>query len=321
MESETSKSKERKRESPSGWHFYSLYMQNPKHWYLKYALGLRPAYTKPALLFGGAFHEGVEAVHKKDSVDAGIGAFKNALKERKNEYEDVEQYETDLQRGPRMLDYWYQKWSKEDKERYENVYIEKEFEFGLGPGKRFKFTVRPDRVVKERRTGFYYVMDTKTTGWSISRTIATADSDDQLTSYIWAMKNAHPDWNIDGGIVDVVYNRNGAANIEADRSVPIYKSDQELKIFELTLVGLIAEVSQKYRDLKKYPWPLLFRRHGFVDSLFGCEYGELCKGEPPKPGVIPPGYVRDEWAEVDYVLQNVPDFNLDAWTLEKELKK
>jgi len=40
------------------------------------------------------------------------------------------------------------------------------------------FTVRPDRVVRDKHTGKYHVIDLKTTGWSISEAFATANPGD-----------------------------------------------------------------------------------------------------------------------------------------------
>lgn len=312
------KTKQQRRESPSGLHFYTLYADNARHWYLKYILGLVPRYTKPALIFGGAMHEAMAAFYqniKDPKADEMLfDAFCKELNERKDEYEDPNQYQTDEQRGLSMLGCWYHDIGQYDGDDYEILEVEKQYETPLGPDDCFVFTARPDRALRSRKDGKVYVDDTKTTGWSLSKAIESHKRDSQMTSYIWTLRKHHPDWDLQGGRFDALFQRGATGKPQARRSEVIYRTEQELRLWEIQFVGLIIEVSQKVKALKEgIPWPLLFPIHYRIEALFGCEYEGICDREI-KPGEIPPGFKLDSWSEdLDAVLERVGEYSLEDW--------
>jgi hypothetical protein len=287
---------QRRRESPAGYHFYYSYWENPRNFYLKYVLGLKPRFTPPPLLKGGCIHEAMECYYKENyNIDGAIKTYNDEMEARRREYEDGEKFEDDLKGGMLMLSQWHQDWYESDKETLEVVEVEKPYEFWIGPEKKLKFTVRPDRVMKNLSTGKYYVHDTKTTGWSISKAIAQADSEDQLTAYLWAIDKEHPEWKVDSGIIDVMYKRK--SKVETHRSDPIYRTNLDKIIFEMNIVGTIIEVTQKVKAVKSgVPWPLLFPRNGRIAGLFGDPYEALSRIDV-KPGQVPVGFEKDDWSE------------------------
>ena len=287
----------KKRESPAGYHFYHTYADCPRKWYLKYACGYRPEKTSKALIYGGVIHEAVEVFYrvlvsgKGDPVDAMVKKFKEDIALRKEEYENEEDYEKDRYRGPLMLDFWASRYGLEDLEKYEVLAIEEELKMEIGePGKGFLFTVRPDRVFKDRSTGAIYVVDTKTTGWSLGGSLQGAVYQDQMTSYVWALKKNGLRCN--EALVDVIYMR--GKSLDTKRSDPLFFTEYALAQFELGMFGIINEVSSKYQKLKSVPNEILFPRYGESCMKFGCVYSDICR-ERANPGKAPYGFELDEW--------------------------
>jgi len=309
--------KNRRRESFSGLHYYTLYQDSPRHWYLKYALGLIPIYTKPPLIKGGCLAEAKAAYWKTRNPEDLIETYTTEMQDRHKEYEDKNIYKRDVEVGIALLDAWYQTWNEEDEKDWETIEYEKEYNLKIGPSPGFDFTVRPDRVVKNKRTGIYFVVDDKSSGWSPVKPIEMAKNDHQLTAYIWALNRVHPEWKINSGIIDVMYSSSRAKvpNPVCNRSEPIIRREDDLKRFEMQLVGLIIEISQKYQALSKYPCWMLFPRAGTFDGMFGCDYEGICNREV-KPGTVPVGFKRDDWSNEMEVIKHIPNFDIDSWKLE-----
>ena len=116
-----------RRESPSGFHFYNLYLDCPRKWYIKYVNGLRPLFTSPPLLFGNAFHEAKALYWEKDfNADGMMAEFDRVLLELKDQYEDQKKYIDDVARGHRMIDNWLYTWHDENQDRYKVLEVEKD---------------------------------------------------------------------------------------------------------------------------------------------------------------------------------------------------
>lgn len=303
-----------RRESPAGYHYYYSYWSNPRNFYLKYVLGLKPKYTSPPLVFGAAIHEAIADYYLTKSIDTAIETFQNEMTLRREEYEDRAKWEEDFTRGPMMISDWYETWGEYDEQHHEVLEVEKGYGFWIGPDEAFYFTVRPDRVFKNKTTNVIRPFDTKTSGWSPTKPVGQADSEDQITAYIWALNKAHPEWGVKDAIIDVMYNRKNS--YDSHRGDPIYRTKLDQKVFELNIVGTIIEVTQKVKALKTLPWPLLFPRNGQLAGIFGDPYESISRLDI-QPGEIPPGFVRDEWIDIDSILDNV---NLDQWLEYKEDK-
>ena len=141
-------------------------------------------------------------------------------------------------------------------------------------------------------------MDTKSTGWSLDMVFKSNALNDQITSYIWGVNKKHPEWKIDTAQIDCSYGRK--TKFESQIGMEIYRSKSDLAQFEMSLYGLILEVSQKYKSLSKYPWPLLFPRNGGNCFKFNkpCSYSKVCRMNIPI-GKVPPGFKLDPWASLD----------------------
>jgi len=293
---------QRRRESPAGYHYYWSYWENARNWYLKYVLGLRPKYTSPALVKGACIHEAITKYYLKHDIGDSIDFYQKEMELRREEYEEAGRWVTDLNDGIAMLDMWWQVWNKTEVENLTPLEIEKLHEFWIGPDNSLKFTVRADRIMHEKDFNKNRVYDTKTSGWSISKTIQNVEAEDQITGYIWAMAKVHPEWKIQDAVVDVLFKKNSV--VKAERSDPIYRTKLDLAIFELNIIGTIIETTQKVKALKWYPWPILFPRNGRIAGIFGDPYEAISRIDV-KPGQVPTGFIRDEWVEVKDLVDNI----------------
>jgi len=241
------------------------------------------------------------------------------MQDRREEYEDQEKYITDLERGKKMLQKWIETWAEFDEVNYEVLGIEETYEIPFGPeDAKMLFTVRLDRVYKDKQTGNVYVVESKTTGWSVMKMFENTARGDQITAQIWALSKAHPEWNCNSAIIDVLYNRGRV--FQCERPGPsVYRTKSSLKIFELGMWSTIVEITQKVKALQAgTPWPLLFPPHKNYCRLFGCSYDTLCDSNI-QPGETCPGFRRDEWVsdEVLKRLQKVQNWSLDDWELRR----
>ena len=301
---------EKRRESPSGYHFYSLYRECPRKHYIKYGLGFVPEFTGKALIFGGSVHEAIAHYYQHwdlpadKLINSTLKAFEKDLLSRQSEYENPTDYEDDLIRGPVLLSEWHRTWYKYDKKNYKLVEVENQRTVPLGPNDEFIMTVRPDRVFEEKATKLKIVPDVKTTGYSIDASFKTAAAQDQMTSYLWALAKMEPKWQMGECIIDVLFVRKSRAKNpkslygepRAERPGTIYRSEEALHQFELGLFGTIMEVSQKYENLKDFHPEILFPRNGKDCSMFNCPYAEICRTHLDK-AYLPRGFKRDPWVE------------------------
>ncbi len=308
-----SKPKEGRRESPSGYHYYALFKECPRKWYIKYVLGLVPQFTAPPLIFGGAIHEAVAMYYQKGfDLDVLVNGFRAELTARKDEYESPAKFLEDIEKGTIMLDTWASTWRDWDRERIEILEIETEYTIPIGPAERqFDFTIRPDRVVRRLDDGKILLPDVKTTGWSVDKTMDNARRDDQLTSYIWGYNKTHEE-KAEAAQVDVMYARGRVTDAQRSEDIIVTRFAQQQ--FEMGLYGLITDITQKVLALEKYPWPLLFPRNARVCGMFGCEYEPICR-ENIKPGTEVDGYNRDPWVDIPPWLETAQGFNLGRFEL------
>jgi len=225
------------------------------------------------------------------------------MRERMFEYEDHERFEKDLSSGIGMLRKWIDTWGEYDRKHYEILGIEKTYEVPFGPkGAEMTFTVRLDRIYKDKETSTIHAVESKTTGWSLIKMFENTARGDQITAQLWALSKMEPDWNCHSAIIDVLYNRGKV--FQCDRPGPsVYRSKDALRIFELGMWSTIVEITQKVKALKAgTPWPVLFPLHRNYCRLFGCEYEPLCDTNV-KPGETPPGFKRDPWVTNEALAQ------------------
>jgi hypothetical protein len=298
-----------RRESPSGWHFYSLYRGCPRKWYLKYIQGLKYRFTPKALIFGGIMHDSLEEYYKKDySIAKALEKFHGEINSRKKEYEKEDDFKKDLEEGPQILSYYDKKYREIDRRNWKILELEKQHTIKFGPDNAFKLTVRCDRVVEDKELKKIYPVEVKTTRYSIPGMFKNTEMDDQVTSYIWALQKVHPEWKVDSCLIDVLYKRQSV--IDCQRPGFATRGKAELLLFEMELLGTILEVSQKVKTLGEIPHPFLFPCNRDHCQKFGCEMDKICRVNL-KPDEVPPMYVKDSWKrEMEEEMKRIQTFEL-----------
>ena len=284
-----------KRESEAGFHVYSRYRECPRAFFLRYVMGFQPTHPGKALIFGGVMHEAVEAYYQSGGkLSVSLDTFQAHLQSRREEYAKAEDYDEDLAIGPMFLREWDATWGSYDKSAYDLVEVETQYNLKLGPNGEFDFTVRPDRVMREKVTKRYVVFDTKTTRWSVQGTFTSVKAQDQMTSYVWAMHTAHPEWTLSTAVPDVIYSR--GSKVTAERPGEMYFDAYALHQFEMGMYGSILEISSKVAALDEVPHEVSFPRNGSQCAKFGCDYADVCRVRTDETR-IPLGFRRDPWKE------------------------
>ena len=270
---------EPRRESSAGYHVYSKYRECPRSFYIRSVLGWTPEKTGKALIFGGVMHDAIEAYYKDParSLSLAIEVFQLGLAARKEEYENEESYDEDIMMGPRFLTVWHDTWNIYDRRTYDLVEVEEPYELRIGPNEEFLFTMRIDRVMREKATKRYIVVDTKTTRWSIPGTFSSVECQDQMTSYLMGLHKVHPEWNATAAVPDILYARGNVT--KAERPGEIYRTAYALLQFEMGMYGTILEIGQKIANLAEIPNEILFPRNGAQCSKFPCVYDIFCRSE------------------------------------------
>jgi len=294
MQKET---KEARRESHAGYHFYNLYRCCPRKFYIKYVLGITPFYTKPPLIFGSSFHEAKATWYLEQNEKAAINKFEDEMDSRETEYENQTKYLTDRERGRLLISTWIDHFGKNDLKYYNVIAVEEQLTVILPNG--YILTVRPDAILQQKSTGLYYGMETKTSGWSEIKAALAVKAGNQASAYLYASKKHYP-FPLECIIPDVSYQRQSV--IKHKRPEMVYRNTRQLQDYEFGLLATLTEISQKIRSLNKYPVSMLFMRNTEWCTSYNspCEYLDICRTELTQDP--PYGFKHDPWVEYDSIV-------------------
>lgn len=278
--------------SSSGFHFYNLYQNCQRKFYLRYIEKLVPIYTYPPFIFGSAYHKGQEIFYRTHSAAKALRAVKDEILDREKEFEEPEMFKLNLERCPVLLERWIQDRGKTDLERYDIISVEdnirmylKWITFRKPNGKTYHpyITGRIDRIMRDKLTKIAAVYDTKTSTFSVKDTVNSFFYSEQAVQYLILGRHKYPELDIKYAVCDVSYwnyKSTGEHNISFVKSDFVYKTDTQLKQYLLSVGDLILEIAQKVEALKagKHDPVVLFRRNtSFCYSFFRpCEYANIC---------------------------------------------
>ncbi len=296
-------------ESISGFHFLSEYRKCPRRFMLKYVYHLVPEYKSPALLFGIAIHEALARWAVTQDIDSALFELDHSIMMSMINYADRTQAEKDLQRGTVMIKKYIETWEEVDKEKYKVLAAELGFEVKLA--NQFKFTGRVDTVVKEKDTGNVYILEHKTTGYSLGAAAHNVMIGDQATAYLFGLQKAKPSWKVIGVIPDILYNRQSV--VKCERFTPVLRTQLGLKEFELGIMGTLIEISQKVQSLEKYPWPFVFPRNCDA-AIFKCEYEDICRIRI-ESDKVPIGFKKEK--ESEKIINDLVDVDTVKFTCKR----
>lgn len=236
-----------------GFSFLSTYAHCRRKFWFKYVLNYVPEEISPQISKGRFVHEGIGKFFSGEEI------------ELDNEDPDANA----------MLSFWLNEWG-DDKEKYRPILVDDFFEVDIIEG--VTLIAKPDRIMFDLKTGDYDLFETKTTGYSLDKVTSDVRNCDQVTVYKWAWDLKNPGKKISRIFSDTIYKRSSVMKVGRSR---IYRTDEEMKDFELGLKNQVAEIKDRYdyamnADGKgKY----VFFRSPKCDqgSQFRCEYGSICR--------------------------------------------
>ena len=164
-----------------------------------------------------------------------------------------------------MLEYYFQQYPTED---FEVIDVELPLEYKFPSGD--VFTGRID--LKIRKGGKYYIVDHKTTGWSMASLARSLGVSDQANGYILINNAAFPDQPIEGVVFNILRNVKSVYNYGR---FLVIKSKKDVTRFMLDTEYMLSEIAQKLQD-EKARWV----RNTYNCFSFGreCPFLKLCQG-------------------------------------------
>jgi hypothetical protein len=228
---------------------------------------------------------------KEENLHDLLKGFEDSMNDSSPFYLKPEKFVQDINRGIPLLTKWYETFGKKDMNEYEILEVEKMHKVPLD-GTEFFITLTPDRVMKRKSDGKYYIFEVKTTGYSASKAAERVAVQEQASMYLWGLRKAYPDYWFEAVIPDVLYNRGKVYSCE--RAIEVYRSKRELHELETGLRGVIGELSQKVKAINDFEPIHLFPRRFDCDGdgAYTCEYRPICR-TPLNYGKPPIGYQLD----------------------------
>jgi len=286
------------KESSSGFHFYNLHQCCQRKFYIKYVCRLVPNKVAPALVNGSAFHEAKEVYYLTGSPKKAIDAAEKYVKKNHEFFQDEDAFDNILYRLPIIVGRWIDKFGEYDRKQYKFLAIEKEFKVELPAIKgypRIYVTIKPDAIVQDKASKDIYIMETKTSGFSIDLTNNGVHYGDQATTYIYATRKCLKK-EVYGVIPDIAYwntRSKEESNIQIIRGDIVIRKERDLEVWEKSVRQEFLEISQKVEAVKKgYDEDALFRRNTFYCLSYGkpCEYAEICRMKLTSKTELPYGF-------------------------------
>ena len=286
------KGETRQRESWGGFHFFSLYRNCARKFFIRYLLNIETAFTSQALVQGGAFHSGKATWYKKRTQKAALEEVNRYIEEAWPEMDD-ESYDWVISRTPEMLQKWIEDFGKRDLKQYKILLIEDEI-VALVPGTDgFYVTMRPDTVLQDKQWGYTYIMETKTTGFSLPQAEKGVYYGDQATMYIWGVSHIKH-LEVDGVLSDVCYwhkKSKDPSKITCLRGDIITRTPEDLDSFIRGAASTINEIAQKVAAWNEGVNEDDLFPHSTdrcMDFFRPCEYADICRSRLCRESRLPP---------------------------------
>jgi len=202
---------------------------------------------------------------REELIGNSYEAFQKGMKEEKEEYTRPEYYELDYARGLKLLQGYFEKYSVEN---FEVVDVEFPLEYTFPSGDKFTGTID----LKVKQNGKYYIVDHKTTGWSMSSLGRSLGVSDQATGYIFMNNIAYPKTPVAGVIFNIL--RNVKSVYEYGRLL-VVKPPRDLEVFKYDAADILQEISEKISNLDTR-----WIKNTYACFSFGrpCPYLDLCQG-------------------------------------------
>ena len=296
------------RESQTGFHWINTFQGCPRKWHIKYNLGILPTKLGKALIYGKAWHEGMDKFYNGASYEEALGTIYAELEAAKLQFHNLEEYNEAVLKAEPMFKAWHREIGCKLHDEYEILFVEQQFEPKVADV--YTMTIRPDAVVRRRATGEILIPEHKTTGYSEQGMVETVDRGDQATAYTWGMLATHPEYKDDfaGVLLDVVYARMYKGSVAGEptaKQITITRSRLDVTTFELSMYGLFQDIASRLKKYEAKPEldALYYPRNGSSCSEFTCEYHSLCRQKLDARTVLGAAYKIDPWSGRDRLLE------------------
>lgn len=282
--------------SAAGFHFLNLFQCCPRKFFIRFVLRIDPKYTSTPLIFGSAFHEAKATYYQTKHLDEALSVGNNLIQSSKKELFDPSEVNQLKNRLELMFTSWVDQYGKIDLKRFKFLCVEKEFIVPVG-NTQLVMTMRPDAIVQEKQTKLIYILETKTSSFSIRVTADAVMTGDQATAYIWGVHKI-TGWNIYGVQPDITFwskNSQSRSGIQNDRPSAVLRDNQACLRFELGVAQLISEITQKVEAFKNGMncWQLFPRNSHYCCSFsHPCEYSKICFDQLQDNPKVPDGFKR-----------------------------
>ncbi len=304
------------KESVSGFHFYNLHQCCQRKFYIKYFCRFVPNKVAPALINGSAFHEAKELYYLTGSTKKAVDIAEKYVKKNFEFFQEEADYDNILYRLPIIISQWIDKFGEYDRKQYKFLAIEKEFKIALPTIDGFPkihVTIKPDAIVQDKVSKDIYIMETKTSGFSIDLTNNGVHYGDQATTYIYAVEKCLKK-QVYGVIPDIAYwntRSKEESNIKIIRGDIVIRKERDLEVWEKSVRQEFLEISQKIEAVREgYDEDAIFRRNTYYCMSYGkpCEYAGICRMKLIPKTELPYGfayYKRNEKPGLgDYIIDN-----------------
>lgn len=284
----------------SGYHYYLTWLGCQRRWYIQHLCKLHKSTGQlpVALPFGTAIHHTLSTFYRNPLSKQGlITAFQTqfdlALQEWPPDTDrdpDELEYMRDV-RGPNSLLDWHAEIGERLHDHYTCVETEIEHTFHLANGSAITF--KPDRIIQSKETGRRFIIETKTTGRSLTYMAELVAEEDQSTTYLLGAKQL--DMDIDAIVPEILYSRGKV--YKSAWPFEISRSKAELADWNDTLATVSEELNQRVEayETGNYTVGMLFPRFPRGCSYQGrCTHPEICRCPPTPQDPVPAGYRRIE---------------------------
>ena len=248
---------------------------------MEFNLGVVERYLDKALIFGSAIHEAKAVWYETGDFDACVSRGELECTDRRDEFYSGEDYDFSVSRVKPMMKEWVDVYGLSDLDQYKVLGVEQEvrLEIPFTPG--FIHTQRHDAFLEHSATGDIYTFDTKTASSSLDFTLNSVRLSDQVTSYNWGGQEIFGS-RYKGFVIDVQYWSTRSANphtIKCQRSEPILKSANEIKMFQAGIATGLNDIQARQRALLSgTPSPFLYPKNTYYCMSFfrKCSYADVC---------------------------------------------
>jgi hypothetical protein len=257
--------------SASGFHFLSDYKKCQRYFQLRYMERLVRKFQSTKLIYGKNIHLALEEWYRM--LKAGhtlaerkaemLKVFSNSMQDSRPAYVEEEYFNADCIAGVQTLEAYADRWTAEG---WNVLAIEQELETKLPGGATL--TGRVDLVIED----FYrsvYVVDHKTTGWSIDMLTRTLQISDQTSAYIVLWNANNPKKKAHGAIYNIL--RKNKSVIDFARP-PILKCDEDIEDFVADAQDTFDEIAWRIAENRRWNC----NKSSCMAFNRPCDYYEIC---------------------------------------------